>query len=962
MRKIISLILTIVISMSLLSISPIYAAEVSELSTNTYYDAAQIFSEAKTSSDSYTMSSAQKQAYDSFGDNIFGEPSEVNGEIKLTPANVMENWTTSTTKTFAVNVDSAGDYSVNILAREYNTRGFSIKMSGYKINGEAYEEEYITNYKNNENTEGVSGQEKIGANGSINLGIHYAKFAELAVGAHTLTITCYSGSNGNASKFHGLNICQTSKYAEPYVTIDSTETSGGTLSYSLKVPDSVTENGYQYYIALKNPDKKLINVKTNKPSGEFDNVDGDNYVLTVYTWTKEMEPVGMDIKKGYAELDISTDKGVDISEDLIGLFYEDISSAADGGLYAEQIENRSFEQLTAPDPSSHDGKSPIEVTNTPGYAWTSQKGNVEYKDDENSALNENNTHYASVTGSSDGAAITNAAYSGIYVEKDKEYNFSVWAKKGSYTGDISVSVTKGETTYLSGNLSAEDSLREDGWVKYSAKLTANNTVNEAAYTLSLPTLDENTSVCLDMISMMPADAVEGVFRNDLAEAMKELNPAFLRFPGGCAVEGYDLSGRYRWKDTVGPIESRKQTWNRWAYKVPEYNETYGLGFYEYFILCEYLNCKALPILNVGMACQYNTSELIPLYEEDGTAYTEEFMTYVEDALDLIEFANGDTTTKWGKLRAEMGHPEPFNLTMIGIGNEQWEANGNQWYERYEAFEKLIHAEYPDMKLISSAGPDISSSKYIGAWSWIRENSKTNPSFTYAVDEHNYNTKEWFFENDNFYDGYNRNVPVYLGEYAAKTYTTESNEKYSNDMISALSEAAFMTGIERNSDIVKMTSYAPLFSRDGRNSNNNKYSNWGPDMIWFNDTTLYKTPNYYVQKLLANNMGSYTLEANLTCATDQKLYQIASFDTDTKDIIIKTVNPNETESTININIDNNFTLTGKADIQYISSDKETTTNNFTNENIKDETEAIDVSNSISYNLKPYSYTIFRIHTK
>lgn len=259
-----------------------------------------------------------------------------------------------------------------------------------------------------------------------------------------------------------------------------------------------------------------------------------------------------------------------------------------------------------------------------------------------------------------------------------------------------------------------DTQRDDGWAKYSVPLPADSTISKADYTISLNTLAANETVDIDMVSMFPEYTVNGIFRRDMAESIKDINPGFLRFPGGCVVEGYDLSNRYQWKDTVDQIESRPQIWNRWANKSGAYNETYGLGFYEYFILCEYLICKALPILNVGLACKFNTSEAVPVFGSDNKTYTAEFQTYIQDALDLVEFANGSADTTWGKVRAEMGHPEPFNLEMIGIGNEQWEKDGNQWYERYEAFEKTIHAVYPDMKLITSAGPDVISLKYTNA--------------------------------------------------------------------------------------------------------------------------------------------------------------------------------------------------------------------------------------------------------
>lgn len=957
MKKIICLVLAFVLAASV-GVLPVCGAETGELETDTYYDAALLFSDGVEEKDGFIMTAAQKKIYDTFGESIFGVPVlREDGMYILPEKSAKSVWDSSVTKTFDVNIASPGAYSVNILACEYNSRGFQVTMTGLKADGTSYSETYLTNYKNGENTVDLSGQEKIGfslAENTTNLGIHYARFYDLAEGIHTLTIT-YSGDEGKAvTPFYGINICKIDEILEDYVTISSCESVDGVFTYYLNVPNSVLEKGYSYTAELLDNFGELIGEKSNEPWGRFENVDGGNYILRVYTKAEGGEIVGTDEAQGYAELDISAVKGADIDENMIGLFYEDISYGADGGLYAELIENRSFEQLKPVFDSAEDF---IPVENTPEYAWTVKKGNAEYLTDE--PLNENNTHYVRLKGGAAGAELYNQAYEGIYLEADKAYNISVWAKTGSYKGGIKAEVSKGRNIYLSGVLKKEtETERSDGWAKYSARVIAKDTVSKADFTISLPALGADDFVCLDMISMIPADAVYGVFRKDLAQAVKELKPKFLRFPGGCAVEGYNLEGRYRWKDSVGAVEERKQSWNRWAYKQDTYNMTYGLGFYEYFLLCEYLDCLALPVLNAGMACEYNTSEVVPLYEDDGVTYTAEFMEYIQDALDLIEFANGDETTKWGALRAEMGHPEPFNLTMLGIGNEQWEKDGNMWYERYEAFEKEIHKVYPEIGLIASAGPDISSSKYVGAWEWIRESSKNNPSFAYAVDEHNYNTVDWFFDNDDFYDGYSRDIPVYIGEYAAKSHVEADGKKYSNDMISALSEAAFMTGVERNADVVKMASYAPLFSRS------KPYSHWGPDMIWFNDTTLYKTPNYYVQKLLGENMGSYTLEAEMSFNGEERLYQVSSFDEETGDIIIKAVNPSEKNITLNINIDGGFKLEGTAKVSYIASDEKTASNSFEKPfNVSEQTETVsDVSNNFGYGLKPYSYTIIRISTR
>lgn len=684
------------------------------------------------------------------------------------------------------------------------------------------------------------------------------------------------------------------------------------------------------------------------------------------------------MKKLYAELNISSKKGVDINDGLIGLFFEDLSNSADGGLYAEQIENRSFEQQTpvfkyTESANGKKAESLEKVVCDPGYGWTVKSGSVEYLT--STPLNENNTHYARLTGGICGASLQNKAYDGVYAEKDKIYNFSAWANLKDYSGDIEISVTKDGKALIYGKLSEEPKTRRaDGWARYSASLASSETADKCEFTISLPALSDGSSADLDMVSMMPNDAVLGIFRRDMTEAIREINPGFLRFPGGCVVEGYNLSNRYRWKDTVGPIEQRKQTWNRWACKQNTYNETYGIGFYEYFLLCEYLKCCPVPILNVGMACEYNTSEVVPLFEEDGVTYTEEFMEYINDAIDLIEFANGSTDTRWGGLRAQMGHPAPFNLRLLGIGNEQWVKNNNQWHERYEAFEKAIHELYPEIKLISSAGPKVADDDYYDAWQWVNARQKDNPRFTYAVDEHNYNTKEWFFENIGFYDGYSRDIPVYLSEYASKVYVDDNGEKRFNNLISALSEAAFLTGIERNADVVKMASYAPLFSKAA------PYSHWAPNMIWFDDTTLYKTPNYYVQKLYSNNMGSYTLKSeinqeniNQNCKANLKdikrsceagLFFSVSYDEKTGDIIVKAVNPAPDTAELKININKSYNLTGSGKKFVLWSNEAEAANSFAEPNkIKDEYEDIEcAANNMTQTLNPYSLTVLRLNTK
>lgn len=652
------------------------------------------------------------------------------------------------------------------------------------------------------------------------------------------------------------------------------------------------------------------------------------------------------------KINISNDKGVDIQDNMYGLFFEDINYAADGGLYAEMIENRSFEAMK----SNGSGGTSFDGM----YGWsvypsgTTEGLSVKTEN----ALNANNPHYLTAAA---GTSIKNQAYDGVYMEEGKTYNISAYIRTPTVTDEskpvevkiYSGSEAAGECT-LAKNVSNE-------WIKYETSFTPSKTVRNADFVIS-----SQASIDIDMISCIPDDAVKGVFRKDLAEKLKALNPGFLRFPGGCIIEGYNLANRYNWKDSVGPSEERKQNWSRWSCHTnsgldggfKHYNQTYGIGFYEYFELCEYLGCDPVPVVNVGMACEFQSNETVPVYENDGTTYTEEFYRYIQDALDLIEFANGSETTAWGKVRHDMGHSEPFNLTMIGIGNEQWAKSGNQWYDRYEAFEKEIHKVYPDMKLIATSGPSASGTDFTNAWAWIRKNKKTNDSFTYAVDEHYYMSPEWFLENDTRYDNYDRSTKVFAGEYAAHTTLAGAGEK-KNNLESAVAEAAFMTGLERNADVVYMASYAPLFARLD-------YTQWAPDMVWFDDSSSYASPTYYVQKMYMNNSGDYTLKSTVTDSYENKVYQSVSYDEETRDIIIKIANPSQASKRCGISVDKSFKLTGSVDTETLTGNSLTDVNSIDNpDNIAPVNIAIDYAvtdNTLSYTMQPLSFTVMRVHTE
>lgn len=583
------------------------------------------------------------------------------------------------------------------------------------------------------------------------------------------------------------------------------------------------------------------------------------------------------------ELFLSGKKGVPIQKDMIGLFFEDINYAADGGLYAEMLENRSFAFQdcwgTVGDYyTKHD----------PGYGWSATQdcgqGRMDYVT--GSPLTRENPYYLRFTADYAGQGFANKAYEGVRLEKGKQYRASFYARCVSYEGDLTVSVVKDRVRFASADVACVHAPQGSWqkWVRYEAVLEAKEDVRGAQFVIALtaPGVVE-----FDFVSLMPCDAVAGVFRKDLFDLLKGLHPGFLRFPGGCIIEGNTLENRYRWKESVGAPEHRRVNFNRWAVHdtKPEngyhtcyshYNQSLGLGYYEYFLLCELIGAKPLPVLNVGLACQYQSYELV---EMDDPAFGE----FIQDALDLIEFANGSPETKWGALRAQMGHPAPFGMTMMGIGNEQWQTEKIDFFARYEAFEKAIHDKYPEMRLIGSAGPDITSERYEAAWSFYKEAAPKKENFVYAVDEHYYVKPEWFYDHTNFYDEYPRNVKVFSGEYAAHP-VNGMNRPDANTLGGALAEAAFLTGVERNADVVVLASYAPLFARVG-------YAQWSPDMIWFDDARAYGTPSYYVQKLYGENLGTVTLalDGQEKALRAQDVYADATLDEEKNEIIVKAVN-------------------------------------------------------------------------
>lgn len=665
------------------------------------------------------------------------------------------------------------------------------------------------------------------------------------------------------------------------------------------------------------------------------------------------------------ELQIRREKGVQIQPDMIGLFFEDINYAADGGLYAEMLENRNFEFLEA----FGDAKDYYTVYDGE-YAWSpyvadtcSDNGDsvhdkvVRMRAVMGSPHTEANPHYMRLESYVAGAGMKNQAYEGIHLRKDLNYHVYFWARCVKCPNSFVVKVEKEGKVYASASISCEAGIDEtyNFFKRYDVTLTASDDVDGAEFIFAL---EQPGIVEVDFISMMPADAVDGVFRKDLFEKLRDLKPGFLRFPGGCIVEGNTLDNRYRYKDSLKPVWERKNNWNRWAVHCnnkendwtgpySHYNQSLGLGYYEYFLLCEKIGAKAIPVMNVGFACQYQSLELVAI----GSPEWEQFL---QDALDLIEFANGGTDTIWGTVRATMGHEAPFGLTMLGIGNEQWQTDKADFFERYVLFEQAIHEKYPQIRLIGSAGPDITSERYEMAWKFYNEH-KEQDNFVYAVDEHYYVKPQWLYDHVDFYDEYDRTIKVFSGEYAAHP-TDGMNMPHANTLEGALSEAAFLTGVERNADVVVLASYAPLFARVN-------YAQWSPDMIWFDAKGCYGSPSYYVQKMYGSNIGDYTLAVGgeVKAAWQDKIYYSLSYKEATSEIIVKVVNGAEEETQIAFDLSAWNFAEESASAEILSGPSLDASNSIINpEKVSTYTGEFKVSDGIT--LPGYAFAVIRIRAK
>ncbi|MGQ1946441.1 alpha-L-arabinofuranosidase C-terminal domain-containing protein [Geofilum sp. OHC36d9] len=625
------------------------------------------------------------------------------------------------------------------------------------------------------------------------------------------------------------------------------------------------------------------------------------------------------------EIAITADAGKpkQISDKLIGVFFEDINYAADGGIYAELIENRGFEY----NPSDKKGR---DTTWNSLKAW-SVTGNMAHRVDTVNPLHPNNPHHVVLTVNHKGGSLVNEGFNGIAVKAGEKYNFSIFAN-----------VTKGKKSHIVVRLSdshnqtiAETTINKitSGWHQYNAILSAKTTDSHARLEIIPQTPGE---LALDMISLFPQKTFKGRkngLRADLAQTIADIKPQFVRFPGGCVAHGDGLGNIYHWKNTIGPLEARKPQRNIW-----NYHQSAGLGYFEYFQFCEDINAEPVPIVAAGVPCQNSScggagqQGGIPMCEMDN---------YVQDVLDLVEWANGSADTYWGHKRAEAGHPEPFNLKYIGVGNE--DLITDIFEERFTMIYNALKDKHPEITVIGTVGPWFEGTDYREGWALA---NKLNIPM---VDEHYYQSPGWFIYNQDFYDSYDRSkTKVYLGEYAAHLPGRPNN------LETALAEAIYLTSLERNGDIVAMASYAPLLAKDG-------FTQWNPDLIYFNNSEVKPTVGYYVQKLFGNNAGNTYINSHIDLKEEYseavKKRIAASFvhDNKTNDLIIKLVNILPVQIKTNLNLQSLPISSSTATRTLLTGKPE-------DKKARPKNDMITISNNFDVELPPYSFTVIRLKMK
>jgi alpha-L-arabinofuranosidase len=625
-----------------------------------------------------------------------------------------------------------------------------------------------------------------------------------------------------------------------------------------------------------------------------------------------------------------------ISPDLFGIFFEDISYAADGGLYAELVQNRSFEY----GPADRKEWSPLTAWDyrTEGYGY----GNLTVESRE--PVYTNNPHYAVLTvedPGQEGIGLANGGYDGMAFKAGGVYNFSVWARNLSYdpgatdipagtmpTQTLEIQL-RGRKAVLLGR--AELSIQSGRWQEYKAAIQAGQQ-EDSGYLVVLA--KAKGKLALDEISLFPdrtyKHRVNGM-REDLAQAIADLHPKFMRFPGGCLVHGDGLGNMYRWKNTIGPLEQRLEQKNIWSY-----HQTTGLGFFEYFQFCEDIGAKPVPIVAAGVSCQNSGGT----WRIGGTGQKgipmEDMQAYIQDVLDLIEYANGPETSVWGAKRVAAGHPAPFHLQYIGIGNEDKQTD--IFRRRFNMIYAAVHAKYPDIVVIGTAGPFPAGEDYDLGWRFADSLSVA------MIDEHYYEKPEWFLSNGQRYDKYDRRrSKVYVGEYAS----------WGNSLYNALAEAAYMTSLERNGDVVHMASYAPLLA-------NVHHTSWNPDLIYFSNTNVLRTANYYVQQLFSANAGdTYHPGIIAKAAGDTAVAFSCVSDSRSGDVVLKLVHTGPGTAQVMVDLRTLGKLAGSANRTLLTGAPEAKNTEASPFAVAPEESPITIQKKFALDMPPYSLQIIRI---
>lgn len=630
------------------------------------------------------------------------------------------------------------------------------------------------------------------------------------------------------------------------------------------------------------------------------------------------------LKPVTASVKVETDKRKAISDHLLGIFFEDISSAADGGLYAELVQNRDFEY------NEKDRKGWNATT-----AWKLSGNGAAMNVETENPIHKNNPHYAVLDVSQPGASLINEGFEGIALKKGDKYDFSVFAKAlNGNGGKVKISLHAKDGKEVA---SAFITVKGGSWKKLAVTLKASEDIAEGTLAITPQTAGK---YALDMVSLFPEKTFKGRkngLRADLAQTLADLHPKFMRFPGGCVAHGNGVDNIYDWKGSVGPLEARKPLSNLWGY-----HQTRGLGYYEYFQFCEDIGASPLPVLAAGVPCQNSSApshyshNVVTTGGQQGGIPMDEMPQYVQDVLDLIEYANGDAKkTVWGRKRAEAGHPKPFNLKYVGIGNE--DLISDVFEERFEMIFKAVKEKYPEITVIGTVGPFYEGSDYDEGWRFATKLGVP------MVDEHYYCPPGWFINHQNYYDGYDRKKSkVYLGEYSAQFGGAPNVE-------SALAEALYLTNVERNADVVSMTSYAPLMAKEKR-------INWNPDLIYYNNTEIKPSTGYYVQQLFGQNAGTEYIASKVTVdSKDEKVRKRIGVsvvrDDKSGDVIIKMANllPVSAKTTIELPVLNTTVKARKTVLSGKPADKKM---------LPVSSEA-EVSGNFTEELPAYSFTVIRI---